>query len=279
MKAGDLAIVYALRALLDQGPDYLGRVTVVHNSDEEIGSPSSKRIVAERAGQSAAVLVLEAGRENGDVVLARKGIVDIEARVSGRAAHAGVNHDDGRSAVLSLAHLVIAMEGLNGQLPGLTVNVGRLEGGDRPNVVPDHAYARLELRAFDRDVLETAVARVREIAERETVPGTKADLSVTIEHWPMHRSEASEGLFHRARNLASQLGITLGSTSTGGASDGNTAAAAGRPVLDGLGPVGGGAHSEREYISLESIVPRTAILAGLIAELSDPAPRDMARPW
>ncbi len=273
MKAGDLSIVYALRGLLDQGAD-LPKIVVLHNPDEEIGSPSNKEVVASLSSDADAVLVLEPGRENGDVVVARKGIMDIQIWAEGRSAHAGVNHDQGRSAVLALAHLVTAAEGLNGSLPDLTVNVGRIEGGDRPNVVPDRAYARLEIRAFDRDVLEGALDRIRRLVESPSVEGTRMRMQVSVEHWPMHRSEGGERLYQLARGIAGRLGLDLGATATGGASDGNTAAAAGRPVLDGLGPVGGRAHSPDEYVVVSSVVPRTALLAGLIAALAHPDLRD-----
>lgn len=274
MKAGDLSIVYALRALLDQMSEIPGTVVVLHNPDEEIGSPSSKQVVADLSSRADAVLVLEPGRANGDVVVARKGIMDIQVWAEGKSAHAGVNHDQGRSAVLALAHFVTAVEGLNGTLPDLTVNVGRIEGGDRPNVVPDRAYARLEIRGFERAVLENAAEQIRKLAQSPSVEGTSLRVEVSVEHWPMHRSAAGNRLYELGRGLASTLGINLGAQATGGASDGNTAAAAGRPVLDGLGPVGGHAHSPDEYIEVSSVVPRTSLLAGLIAELGHLDPND-----
>jgi glutamate carboxypeptidase len=267
MKAGDLAILFALRAILVQGREHLGQVSIVHNSDEEIGSPSSKALIAQRAAEVEAVLVLEPGRENGDVVVARKGIIDAEIHVTGRAAHAGVNHADGRSAVLTLARIVTELEGLNGQYPDLTVNVGRIEGGERTNVVPDRAFARVEARAFDPEVLNSVVESIHDIGRSAPVAGTEARIRVSVEHRPMPRSAGNERLFSLAQTLGRELGLELGATATGGASDGNTAAAAGKPVLDGLGPVGGGAHSEREYVRTDSIVPRTALLAGLITAL------------
>lgn len=270
MKSGDLSIVYALRALLDQGSDVLGKVVILHNPDEEIGSPSSRGVVAALSRDADAVLVLEPGRENGDVVVARKGIMDVQVWAEGRSAHAGVNHDQGRSAVLAMAHLVTAVEGLNGSLPDLTVNVGRIEGGDRTNVIPDWAYARLEVRAFDRRVLEQAVDHIRRLVEAPAIEGTRLRMQASVEHWPMHRSDGGARLFQLAQGIAGRLGFELGATATGGASDGNTAAGAGRPVLDALGPVGGRAHSPDEYVVASSVAPRTALLAGMIATLAHP---------
>jgi glutamate carboxypeptidase len=268
MKSGDLSIVYALESLLALAPETLGSITVFHNSDEEIGSPASKALVRELSVDADAVLVLEAGRESGDIVSARKGVADGHLVVEGVAAHAGVNPERGRNAMLELAHLIVRMQGLNGKIPGVTLNVGHVLAGERSNVVPDRALARFEMRAFERDRLEEAVARVREMVDERTVPDTRAALTLTINHWPMQKTEESARLVRLAQDLGGELGLTLNDVATGGASDGNTAAEAGRPVLDGLGPVGGGAHSPNEYIVLSSIVPRTALLAGLIAAVS-----------
>jgi glutamate carboxypeptidase len=265
MKAGDLAIVYALAAMRSQGWRGFGRIEVVHNTDEEVGSPSSRDLIRARAQEADAVLVLEAGRENGCVVSARKGIAACRLEIVGRPAHAGVNHHHGCSAVLELAHMVIALEAINGTVPGMSVNVGRIEGGDRVNVVPEVAMARLELRAPRREELLAGVERVRQIVKETTVPGTAARVDVEIEHFPMQKTERSARLLREAQALAREIGFEIEDTSTGGASDGNTAAAAGAPVLDGLGPIGGCAHSPDEYVSIPSIAPRTALLAGLIA--------------
>jgi glutamate carboxypeptidase len=267
MKSGDLSILYSLRALQEQGFNGFGQVTVVHNSDEEVGSPSSRDLIRERAEEADAVLVLEAGRENGNVVSSRKGVVDFRLHVRGQSAHAGVNHARGRSAALELAHLVVALEGLNGTIPGATLNVGRIEAGERPNVVPDYAFAHFEARAFELSHLHQMIDAVQRVSEQRTVSDTSADLEISIDHLPMPPSEGSAHLLRLAQSLARQLGFSVEGVATGGASDGNTAAAAGRPVLDGLGPVGGQAHSPHEYLDVPSIVPRTALLAGLIATL------------
>ncbi|GAC1464165.1 MAG: M20 family metallopeptidase [Chloroflexota bacterium] len=267
MKAGDLAIVYALRLLRRQNFDTFDTITVVHNSDEEIGSPGSKDLIRHHAEASDAVFVLEAGRENGDIVSGRKGIASFTLNVCGRSAHAGVNRDRGRSAALELAHLVVALENLNGRVPGATLNVGWIEAGGAVNVVPENGLARFEARAFSIERLQEMVTLVEHEVARRTVTDTQATVHHAIEHYPMHKSEGTINLLREAQSLAASVGLELRDTITGGASDGNTAAAAGRPVLDGLGPVGGGAHSSREYIDVESVGPRTAILAGLIASV------------
>jgi len=267
MKAGDLSIVYALRALRAQSFDRFAEVIVVHNGDEEIGSPSSREIIRRCAEKVDAVLVLEAARESGDIVSARKGIAGCQVRVFGRSAHAGVNHHRGRSALLELAHLVTALESLNGTVRGATLNVGRVEAGQRPNVVPDYGFAHFEVRAPDSESLREMLKQVEVAAARRVVPDTRVDLSITVEHQPMYKTMDSQRLVILAKRLADTLGFNIRDVATGGASDGNTAASAGRPVLDGLGPIGGAAHSPDEYIAVDSVVPRTSLLAGIIASV------------
>jgi glutamate carboxypeptidase len=273
MKSGDLSILYAVRALQRLSLDQFETVTVVNNADEEVGSPESRSLIRAEAEKADAVLVLEAGRENGNIVSARKGVADFRLHVTGRSAHAGVNHAQGRSAALELAQLVVALEGMNGTIPGVTLNVGRMEAGERPNVVPDRAFAHLEMRAFQIERLREAIDRAEEIVSRRTVDGTTAELAGSIEHYPMHKSEGTKRLVDLAQEMAGWLGFSVQDAATGGASDGNTAAAAGRPVLDGLGPVGGSAHSPNEYLEISSIVPRTALLAGLITRAADAVAR------
>ncbi|MBV9282422.1 MAG: M20 family metallopeptidase [Chloroflexi bacterium] len=271
MKSGDLSILYALRCLRALGFSAFRRILVVHNSDEEIGSPGSRELIRRAAGAADAVLVLEAGRENGNIVSARKGIADCRLHVTGRSAHAGVNHELGRSAILELAHLVVGLEGLNGQVRGATLNVGRVDAGERINVVPDQAFAHFEIRAFQTESLERMLRLAQEVVDRRTIPDTAATLQVSIEHYPMHKSRESQRLVDLAQRLSRQIGFEVRDVATGGASDGNTAAAAGRPVLDGLGPIGGRAHSPDEFLEIASIVPRTALLTGLIAAIGDGA--------
>jgi glutamate carboxypeptidase len=219
-----------------------------------------------------ACLVLECARENGDIVSARKGVLDLRLTVHGRAAHAGVEPWKGRSATLEAATKTIALHDLNGRWEGVTVNVGVIRGGTRPNVVAEEAVLEVDLRSPKRADLEAAEAAVREIAARSTVPDTGCELEVMGRHWPMEKLPASARLVEVALELAGRLGFPLADTATGGASDANTTAGMGIPTLDGLGPVGGNDHSPAEYLELDSIVPRTALLAGLILAIArDPA--------
>ena len=275
MKGGLLAGLYtleALRSTLDELP--FERLTYITNPDEEIGSPSSTPIIRGHAAEADACFVLEGARANGDIVSSRKGIAELRLTIEGRAAHAGVEPEKGRSAILAAAGLVTAIDALNGRWPGVTANVGVIAGGTRPNVVAERASLEVDLRGVTRAVLEAAVTAVRELTERPVVP----DVTVTIEtmaHWPpMEKLERSGRLVETAIALAGRLGFPLRDAATGGASDANTTAGMAMATLDGLGPIGGNDHSPDEYLEVDSIVPRTTLLAGLLLAVSrDPSVR------
>jgi glutamate carboxypeptidase len=266
MKGGLLTGILAVEALRATGTPF-GRVTFILNPDEEIGSPSSRRDVMDHARGVDAVFVLEAARENGAVVTARKGVTNAHLRFEGRAAHAGVEPEKGRSAILEAAHKTIAVQALNGKWDGTTFNVGTSHGGSRINVVPDHAEIAVEIRSVTEAALTAAEEELRSLASEGAVTGVTTSLDLMREHGPMERSDGTAELFERARRFAKELGLSLEEAATGGASDANVTAAMGVPTLDGLGPVGGDDHSPAEWIQLSSVVPRTAILAALIASV------------
>lgn len=273
MKSGLLAGLYALRALRSLGKLPFARLVFVANPDEEIGSPASGAIIAREAATADVGLVLESARANGDIVSARKGVVDYVLSITGRAAHAGVEPEKGRSAVVEAAHKTVALAALDGRWPGVTVNVGVVRGGTRPNVVAEQAEIEFDLRATTRATMAEAEAEIRRLcAAPPTVPDVSCTLTERARHWPMEKSAATAALAERAVAIAGRLGFSLKDAATGGASDANTIAGLGVPTLDGLGPVGGGDHSPDEYLELDSIVPRTTLLAALLLSLSrDPS--------
>ncbi|HEY8845960.1 MAG TPA: M20/M25/M40 family metallo-hydrolase, partial [Candidatus Limnocylindrales bacterium] len=238
--------------------------TYVANPDEEIGSPSSTPHIREIAAESDVCLVLECARANGDIVSSRKGILDARIAVNGRAAHAGVEPEKGRSAILAAADLVSRLHALNGRWDGVTVNVGVMAGGTRPNVVPERCSLEVDVRAIRRADLEAAEAEIRALLGTLSVPDTSAELAPMARWWPMEKLERSGRLVEHAQAIARRLGFEVHDAATGGASDANTTSGMGVPSIDGLGPIGGNDHSPAEYLEVASIVPRTTLLAGLI---------------
>jgi glutamate carboxypeptidase len=267
MKSGLLAGVYAIKALLAAGPLPFERLTYVANPDEEIGSPSSTPHIREIAADSDVCLVLECARANGDIVSSRKGILDARITIHGRAAHAGVEPEKGRSAILAAADLVTRLHGLNGRWAGVTVNVGVIAGGTRPNVVAERCSLEVDVRAVRRSDLEAAEAEIRSLVETLAVPDTTAELAPMARWWPMEKLERSGRLVGHAQAIVRRLGFEVRDAATGGASDANTTSGMGVPSIDGLGPIGGMDHSPAEYLEVASIVPRTALLAGLLVAI------------
>jgi glutamate carboxypeptidase len=274
MKSGLLAGLYAIAALRETGGLPLARLVFVANPDEEIGSPVSTPHIRALAPGMDACLVLECARANGDIVSSRKGNLGLTISVTGRAAHAGVEPEKGRSAILEAARMVTELHALNGRWPGVTVNVGVIIGGTRPNVVPERCALEVDCRAVTRDALIEAEAAIRAACEPRTVPGVTVDVREDGRHWPMEKLARSGRLVGHAIGLAASMGFELRDAATGGASDANTTAGLGVPTIDGLGPVGGLDHSPGEYLEVDSIVPRTALLAALIAAIGrDPEVR------
>ena len=264
MKGGLLAGMFAVHALCDAGIEAFEHITYVCNPDEEIGSPFSGPVIRELAAEHDVGFVLEGARANGDIVSSRKGITDYTLTVHGRAAHAGVEPEKGRSAIAVAADLVGRLEGLNGRWPGVTLNVGTIRGGTRTNVVPEGCVLELDLRSPATATLEEAEREIERLCAEPSLADVSVDVDRASWHRPMERTEAIGVLAARATGFAAELGFELRDAATGGASDANTIAAAGTPVLDGLGPVGGDDHAPGEWLDVDSIVPRTAMLAALI---------------
>jgi glutamate carboxypeptidase len=264
-KSGLLSGLYAMTALQDLGLlEPFGTISMVCGGDEETDMRSSGALLHALAPTHDIALVLEAGRENGDIVGARKGSGNFVLDVYGKAAHAGVEPERGANAILALAHQTIALQALNGMREGVTLNVGVTQGGTRPNVVPDHARAEIDVRVIRPEDMDPVGAAIAAVAANPVVPGVTAALSDGWHFAPMARTPAIAGLAELASACADELGFSVKDAATGGVSYANMLASLGLPVLDGLGPVGGLDHSPNEYISIASIVQRTALLALLM---------------
>jgi glutamate carboxypeptidase len=265
MKANLVLVEFALRALSERELSLPRPVELLLTSDEEVGSPTSRRWIEEMAGRAAYVLVPEPPLADGSLKTARKGVGRFTLDVTGRAAHAGVEPEKGVNAVVELAHQILAVQALANPAVGTTVNVGLILGGTTPNVVPASAKAVVDVRVAtlgEARRIESAMAALATV-----VPGSVLAVSGGFNRPPMERTPAIAALFERARAIARGVGLELTEGATGGGSDGNFTAALGIPTLDGLGVPGGGAHADDEHILVDALVPRAALLAALLLEL------------
>jgi glutamate carboxypeptidase len=269
MKAGLLTGLYALRALADSGWRDFGKITFVIVSDEEIEERHSVDLLMEEGPRHHAVITLEAARENGDIVSARKATRWYAVEVTGKAAHAGVEPEKGRSATLALAHGIVETFKLNGMKEGMTVNPGRIEGGTNPNVVADSARGMFDLRAWSGADLAALSEAFEQVVASPWVPGVEMQAIPLGSGTPaMERTPGTIRLEKHAVRIAGELGFPLRAARTGGGSDVSWACHDSTPGLDGLGPIGGLDHGPDEYILRSSIVPRTALLARLIQAIA-----------
>lgn len=265
MKAGITMMIFALRALKAAGVAHRP-VTVLLDTDEEVGSTTGRPVVEATAKECEAVLVLEPSQgPQGHLKTSRKGVGDITVRVRGRASHSGVDFEKGRSAIVELARQLLEIVKFTDVGRGITVNPGVIQGGTRSNVIAAEAWAEVDLRiarAADAALLEQKFAALKPFD-----PDCAVELSGGINRPPMERTEGTVRLFGIASEIATAMGMPLEESSTGGGSDGNFTSAMGVPTLDGLGAVGEGAHAANESVVVEELFSRTALLAGLIQTL------------
>jgi glutamate carboxypeptidase len=262
MKSGVAMALAAIRALAQLGVSR--PITLLLNSDEEVGSPVSRPITERLALASQAVLVLEPAQGLA-CKTARKGVGGYRIEVTGVASHSGVDFASGHSAILELARLLQTVAGFTKPSVGRTVNPGVVSGGTRANVIAEHAFAEIDVRI----ARASDAARVEKLFRslRCADPACKLAITGGINRPPMERKPGTVALYKQARKLAAELDFHLDEAATGGGSDGNFTAALGVPTLDGLGAVGEGAHAAHESILIEHLVPRTALLAALLANL------------
>lgn len=265
MRGGIVVAEFALRALQALGVPPRRPVTLLLNSDEEIGSRTSRALIEETARGAAYVLVMESAFAHGELKVARKGVGDYTLRITGRAAHAGVEPEKGISAVEELAHQILYLRTLSDWERGTTVNVGVVHGGTRSNVIPDYAEAHIDLRAWTLEEALRVDAALR--ALKPVLPGAQLSIEGGLNRPPLEFTPQAQALFERVRALGTALGQDIQAARTGGGSDGNFTAALGIPTLDGLGPSGDGAHAEHEHVWIPSLAPRTALVAAMLAEL------------
>jgi glutamate carboxypeptidase len=266
MKSGIALFIFAVRALHELEIPVGSKVLLQLNSDEEVGSESSRPLTEKNAAHSQAVLVLEPGTGlEGKLKTARKGVGDFTIRVRGKASHAGVDFEAGASAVVELARQINRVVGFTHVERGITVNPGVIAGGTRSNVVAAEARAEIDIRVRRLKDAPGLEQRFREL--RAYDPRCTVEVSGGLNRPPMERSAGIARLCRMAQKLAREMGVELEESETGGGSDGNFTAALGVPTLDGLGGVGEGAHAANESILIDRMADRTALMAKLLAAL------------
>jgi glutamate carboxypeptidase len=259
MKAGVVQLLFALNAL-----ESLDGVVVLLTTDEEIGSPTARPLIDATAGPVEAALVLEPSAA-GALKTERKGVALYSVEVEGRAAHAGLDPEQGVNAAVELAHQLLAIAALADRERGTTVTPGLVAAGTAVNTVPAHATAKIDVRTRTRDEADRIDAAFKGL--EPVAAGAALSVERTVAVPPLERS-ASATLFLRAQELAARLGLApLAEASVGGGSDGNQIAALGIPTLDGLGAVGGNAHGEGEFVRIDAMAERAALVAALVDDL------------
>ena len=266
MKGGQVLALFAVDALRALKIQPKKRLVFLWTSDEEIGSESSRRAIEGEARRSDAVLVLEPsfGRE-GHLKTQRKGVGGAEILVTGRAAHAGIDPENGVNAVHELALQIARLMQMNDPRRGITVQTTVVSGGTITNVVPEHARALVDIRYARATDIPRIHRRLH--ALRPILQGARVEVRAGADRPPLERTTAVKKLFAVAQSLLGEMGLPLGEASTGGGSDGSFTAALGVPTLDGLGAVGDGAHSPREHVVIRRLPERAALIAGLLATL------------
>ena len=265
MKGGLVVLLFALRALAETGDLDRASYTVLLNADEEIGSLGSRALVEAEARAATYGLVFESARENGAMVSSRRGLGQFYLTARGRAAHAGSAHREGRSAVLEMAHKVIEIEQLTDYRGGVTVNTGIFDGGTKRNIVPEHAEVWIDLRYDEPARGEAVHRRLEQIAEKSRVPEVRAELWGTLHRPPKLATPETLALLERHAGLARALGLAPPDPiHAGGGTDGSLMGAVGLPTLDSMGVRGGRAHTDREFVVLDSLAERAALAALLV---------------
>jgi glutamate carboxypeptidase len=265
MKAGLGLAALAIRALVTSPGGLPGRAVLLCTTDEETGSATSRALIDEEARRSCAVLVLEPPLPGGALKTSRKGCAEFTLTIHGVPAHAGIEPENGASAIGELVRQLLLVEALEDAPAGTSVNVGTIRGGTRANVVAAEAEATIDVRFTTTAAAARVVAALRALSPHD--PRTRLTVTGGVERPPLERSEGVVGLFRHAQAVAAAMGRDLAEGATGGGSDGNLTAAIGVPTLDGLGAVGGGAHATDEHVIINDLPWRAALLAGLLRRI------------
>jgi glutamate carboxypeptidase len=273
-KGGVVEGIYALKILHDLGVANFGRMVILLETSEERGSPGTRALIAKLLKDADVELNLEPGDPPDVLTVWRKGSSGFRITVKGRASHAGMAPQDGRNAALELIHQIQCAASLPTSGDGLTANLTLMQAGSRNNIIPEDAWAEINVRVREMAQLGEVEALLERNAATTVIPDTRVTISSDPAYPPLPANAATDALAARAQKIYAALGRQLTTGGNGGASESALAAAAGVPALDGLGPVGGGFHSDKEYIDLDTVTPRLYLLTRLLIDLAahPPAP-------
>jgi glutamate carboxypeptidase len=271
-KGGVVEAVTALKILHDLKETNYASITLLIETSEETGSPGTRKLIDKLVREADVELNVEPGDAPDAVTVWRKGSASIRITVHGKAAHAGVEPQNGRNAAAELIHQIATLDPFPKSGDGLTANLTTLRAGDRVNVIPDLATADINVRVRATEQFDTILGAFQSSAKKTLIPDTTVDVSTTPSFPPLPNNPATDRLAAQAKTIYADLGLTLTTAGNGGASESALAAAAGTPALDGLGPVGGGFHSVREYVELSSVTPRLYLLTKLLIQLGAAPP-------
>lgn len=265
MKSGLLYGLYAARALTEAKAP--GSFCIVFNSEEEIGSRRARSWMEDLARQSRTSIVLEPARPNGNSVNERKGLGQIELTFLGKAAHAGVEPEKGVSAINEMAHWILGLHSLTNFDTGTTLNTGLVSGGTGANVVPEKASMKVDVRIKDPGEKNRIDKKIEELKANPATAGITVDVNFFLTRPPMNPSPVTLNFCRLVEEAGKEVGVEVRWQGTGGGSDGNFTAALGIPTVDSMGPVGGGSHSVTEYIELDQLAPRFALLMNVLEKI------------
>lgn len=269
MKGSHVTLLYAIKTLIESGEeDAVKNVHILFNSDEEIGSTTSQVLIENVALGKQYALVMEPARPDGSIVSSRRGGGHYELKVYGKASHAGIAPDEGISAIEEISHKIIKLQRLNNVLDGVNVNVGIVKGGESANVICPYAEAVIDIRIDSIQQGQIIDQEIKKICSIADVPGAVLELKGGIHRSPMIKGEGTLQLLEKIQEVSEEMGLTIKDVATGGNSDASFTSNVGVPTIDGLGPVGGNAHSNDEYLEISSLVERSLLIAKIIKKLS-----------
>lgn len=268
MKASHVLLLYALKSLHKTKQAGLENIVILLTSDEEIGSPTSRDLIEEHTVNKKYALIMEPARQDGSLVTARRGAGEVALHVTGKAAHSGIEPQAGSSAIEELAQKIIKLHQLTDHTKGISVNVGLIEGGNTVNTIAPSAVAHVDLRISKIEQAKWLENKIRDICAVPDVEGTTIEVIGEIDRPPMVKNEQTVDLLEVIQSVGNELGIEIKDMATGGGSDASFTSAKGVATIDGLGPIGGNAHSEEEYLEVDSLVKRTELLARVIHRLT-----------